>query len=109
MRPALILALLPLPALAETPEVEAAWIEGNTVQVTLAHPDEGWDHYADAWEVFGPDGRSLGIRELAHPHVDEQPFTRSLTLDTVPDGPLTVRARCLVDGWGMERFPVEQR
>ena len=69
--------------------------------VTLRHPDTGWDHYADAWEVLAPDGTSLGVRELAHPHVDEQPFTRSLSGVVVPDGVdhVTIRARCLVDGW----------
>lgn len=46
--------------------------------VTLEHGDEGWDHYADAWEVVGPDGKVLGKRTLYHPHVNEQPFTRSL-------------------------------
>lgn len=111
MKTALILALtslIPLPALAEVPVIERAWLDGSTVNVTLSHPDEGWDHYADAWEVFGPDGTSLGIRELVHPHVDEQPFTRSLTLSNVPEGALTVRARCLVDGWGDDRVPVER-
>ena len=38
--------------------------------VTLHHPDTGWDHYADAWEVLDVAGNSLGIRELAHPHVN---------------------------------------
>ncbi len=46
--------------------------------VTVAHADEGWDHYADKWEVLAPDGSLLGTRVLLHPHVGEQPFTRSL-------------------------------
>ena len=46
--------------------------------VTLKHADEGWDHYANKWEVVAPDGTNLATRVLAHPHVDEQPFTRSL-------------------------------
>ena len=37
------------------------------------------DHYADKWEVLAPDGTVLGTRTLYHPHVDEQPFTRSLS------------------------------
>ncbi len=41
--------------------------------VTVAHGDEGWDHYADKWEVLAPDGRVLGARVLLHPHVGEQP------------------------------------
>jgi hypothetical protein len=46
--------------------------------VTLRHADTGWDHYANKWEIVGPDGVVLGTRILAHPHVNEQPFTRSL-------------------------------
>ncbi|MGB7431792.1 MAG: hypothetical protein WA921_04910 [Ahrensia sp.] len=46
--------------------------------VTVAHADEGWDHYADAFDVLSMDGETLGQRILAHPHVNEQPFTRSL-------------------------------
>jgi len=47
--------------------------------VTLRHADEGWDHYADRWQVVAPDGTLLATRVLAHPHVGEQPFTRSLS------------------------------
>lgn len=47
--------------------------------VALKHADTGWYHYADRWEILTPDGRILGTRLLAHPHVDEQPLTRSLS------------------------------
>ena len=105
----LLLPLLPLPALADPPEIVAARADGQTIHVTLAHPDTGWDHYADGWEVVGDDGTVLGLRDLAHPHVDEQPFTRSLRLDApLPDGPLNVRARCSVDGWAAALVPVER-
>ncbi len=53
--------------------------------VTLRHDDEGWDHYANRWDVVGPDGTVYGERVLAHPHVDEQPFTRSLSGVAIPD------------------------
>jgi len=46
--------------------------------VTIASNDTGWDGYADAFEVLSPTGELLGRRVLHHPHVDEQPFTRSL-------------------------------
>jgi hypothetical protein len=58
-----------------TPVGDGAW----RVEVTVQHADSGWDHYADAWEVVAPDGAVLGTRTLLHPHVDEQPFTRSLS------------------------------
>lgn len=58
--------------------------------VTLLHNDTGWDHYADGWRVVGPDGDVYGTRILAHPHVNEQPFTRSLGGVAIPDGMSTV-------------------
>jgi hypothetical protein len=54
--------------------------------VTVRHADEGWDHYADRWEVLAPDGTVLASRVLLHPHVDEQPFTRSLGGVEIPAG-----------------------
>ncbi len=70
--------------------------------VTLEHPDTGWDHYADGWEVLAEDGTSLGLRVLHHPHENEQPFTRSLSGVVIPEGAsrVQIRARCNVDGWG---------
>ncbi len=47
--------------------------------VTLKHTDEGWDHYANRWEILDTQGKILATRTLSHPHVNEQPFTRSLT------------------------------
>ncbi|MGI9524734.1 MAG: hypothetical protein ACR2PG_24150 [Hyphomicrobiaceae bacterium] len=46
--------------------------------VTIRHADTGWQHYADKWEIVTKDGQVLGTRILYHPHVNEQPFTRSL-------------------------------
>ena len=54
--------------------------------VTVRHDDKGWDHYANKWDVVAPDGSVLGTRELAHPHENEQPFTRSLSGVRIPDG-----------------------
>jgi len=53
------------------------------INVTLLHEDAGWDHYANRWDVLDETGELLGSRVLAHPHDNEQPFTRSLTL-TIP-------------------------
>ena len=55
------------------------------VDATVRHDDTGWDHYANRWDVLAPDGTILGSRVLAHPHENEQPFTRSLTLDIPAD------------------------
>lgn len=27
--------------------------------VTVSHADQGWDHYADRWELIAPDGEIL--------------------------------------------------
>ncbi|MEX2501253.1 MAG: hypothetical protein WD336_02660 [Trueperaceae bacterium] len=80
------------------------------VAVTVRHQDEGWDHYADAWQLIDPEsGEVLGERELLHPHDDEQPFTRSLRGLTLPEGVtlVTVRARCNVHGFGGREVAVD--
>jgi len=99
------LVFLATPVLADAPVIEqvtarqtgASW----SFSVTLSHPDTGWDHYADGWEVLAPDGIRLGFRELLHPHVNEQPFTRSQSGIRVPVGidKVLIRARDNVDGW----------
>lgn len=48
------------------------------VDVTLLHADAGWDHYADGWKILNESKKTIGTRVLHHPHVNEQPFTRSL-------------------------------
>ena len=49
------------------------------VDVTLLHADTGWKHYANGWVVMDENKKIIGSRTLYHPHVDEQPFTRSLS------------------------------
>lgn len=77
--------------------------------VTLRHDDSGWDHYADRWDVLAPDGTELGSRVLLHPHVDEQPFTRSLSGVDVPPGItwVQIRAHDSVHGNAAELFRVD--
>jgi len=72
-----------------------------TFTVTLRHDDTGWSHYADGWAVIAPDGRVLGVRELLHPHVREQPFTRSLSRVEIPPtiDEVFIRARTNKEGW----------
>ena len=102
---ALVLAsVAPAPA-GEADVIAAEAVRGADgawrVSATVRHADEGWDHYADAFEVLAPDGTVLETRALRHPHVDEQPFTRSVSV-VVPDGiaRLVVRARDSVHGHG---------
>ena len=104
--------LIAFPAKADPAEIEAvearAASSGWQFSVTLRHGDTGWDDYADGWRVLAPDGSVLGTRVLAHPHVNEQPFTRSLSGVTVPEGAevIYIRARCNVDGWSDQLFEV---
>lgn len=80
--------------------------------VTVEHNDTGWDHYADAWQVLDAEtGRVLGERTLLHPHVNEMPFTRSLSGVEIPEGvnAVRVRARCNVHGYGGREVVVELR
>jgi hypothetical protein len=62
------------------------------IAVTVRHADTGRDHYAIEWIVETEDGELLGHRVLLHPHVDEQPFTRSETM-VLPPGTRTFRVR----------------
>ena len=79
------------------------------IHATVTHRDEGWKHYADKWEVLTADGKVVATRQLFHPHVDEQPFTRSLSRVEVPIGTteVTVRAYCNKDGPGARTFTVQ--
>lgn len=106
----LALALTALPALGGEPEITSVSASkvGDTwrFDVTVRHADTGWDHYADGWRIFAPDGTELGYRELLHPHVEEQPFTRSLSGVAIPGGVTDVilRAEDSVHGAGPD-FP----
>ena len=78
------------------------------IAVTLSHKDTGWDHYANAWLVLDEDGRVIGERALHHPHVNEQPFTRSLTL-IIPESVrlITIKGQDSVHGTGGKMMVVE--
>ncbi len=96
---------------ADVVAVEAVQ-EGDSTwrfSVTVRHADEGWDHYADRWQVVAPDGTVLGTRVLLHPHENEQPFTRSLGGVAIPKGvdEVVVRAHDSVHGDGGAEIQVK--
>lgn len=102
----LVLSVLATPGLSDPPEItqiSARNLGGDTwrFDVTIAHPDTGWDHYADGWRILDMSGKELGMRELVHPHVNEQPFTRSLSGIRIPPGTteVQVQARDKPGGW----------
>ena len=80
-----------------------------TATVTLRHDDTGWEHYADAWRLTTAAGEVVATRILTHPHVDEQPFTRSLDGIRLPDDVrvVYVEARDTVHGWAPTKLRVE--
>lgn len=103
-------------ALADAPSIEnvVARESGDGTwrfDVTIRHPDTGWDHYADGWRVLDMDGNELGLRVLYHPHVTEQPFTRSLSGVVIPEGAtqVQIQARDLPKGWNSDAVTVDLR
>jgi hypothetical protein len=82
-----------------------SWCFNTSVQ----HNDQGWEHYANAWEVIDLDGKQFGYRQLAHPHDNEQPFTRSQCNIEIPSEvtKVIVRAKCNKHGFGGKPFIVD--
>ncbi len=107
----LVLAGAALAGQADVLKVEVEPVAGGRTRfdVTVHHDDEGWKHYANRWEVVAPDGTVLATRVLRHPHVDEQPFTRSLAGVVIPADVrrVTLRAHDLVHGLGGKEIVVE--
>ena len=102
-----------LQALAGSVDVRHAEFTHQTdtwvASTTLRHGDTGWKHYADAWRIVTETGQLLATRVLYHPHVNEQPFTRSLSNVKLPEGMqrVLVEAHCNVHGWSKERLSVD--
>jgi hypothetical protein len=55
-----------------------------TFNVTIKHKDTGWKHYANAYEILTMEKKIIAKRVLHHPHVNEQPFTRSISNVQIP-------------------------
>ncbi len=80
-----------------------------TITATVRHADTGWDHYANRFEVVAPDGTILATRILNHPHLYEQPFTRSLPGVRIPESIERVRIRAGDSLHGLGGADVEVR
>ena len=80
-----------------------------TFTVTLEHADQGWNHYANQWDVVTLEDKVLKSRVLHHPHDNEQPFTRSLSGVLIPQGisKVKIRARDSKHGYSSEEFIVD--
>jgi hypothetical protein len=79
------------------------------LRATLSSPYDTPERYADAFRAVAEDGTVLGVRELAHDHAGEQPFTRSLTGLEIPDdvARITVEGRDQSYGWGGDTIEVD--
>ncbi len=99
------LLLVTAPAFADparVTDISATQSSGGwRFDVSLTHGDTGWDDYADGWRVELADGTVIGDRPLAHPHVDEQPSTRSTSGVMIPNGTAQVfiRTRTNLEDW----------
>ena len=114
LSPVTVLIGLMAPGIVSGGEVEIVNVEvvcssSCTFSVTLKHGDEGWDHYANQWDVMLMDGTLLKSRVLYHPHVDEQPFTRSLSGVKIPAGTsrVKIRAKDLKHGYSSKEYTVQ--
>jgi len=99
---------------ADDPEMLCAMAElqANSVyafSVTLKHPDAGWSHYADGWDILDLNGKKIETRTLYHPHANNEPFTRSLANVKIPIGMnfVSIRANCSVDGPAQKLYRLE--
>lgn len=61
-----------------------------TFALTVLSDDISAREYADQWELRTPAGDVIATRVLAHAHIDEQPFTRSLSGVEIPTGTTTL-------------------
>jgi len=110
--PAYFLLLLSTAAIAneaDVIDVKTKCHKECTFFVTVKHQDQGWDHYANRWEVVTLDGKVIATRTLLHPHVNEQPFMRSLSHIKIPAGvkKVVVRAHDSVHGYGGKTMDVK--
>lgn len=112
----LLTGLLAFYAVASANEVEIVDVKAHqgtnqswSFAVTLKHVDEGWEHYANEWQVIAPDDKILATRTLYHPHVDEQPFTRNTSGVKIPASITSVRiiARDTVHGHAKTAMQVD--
>jgi hypothetical protein len=105
MRYLIPLLLVAAPALADPAQVTNVYASPSAdlwrFDVTLTHADTGWDDYADGWRIELADGTVIGERPLGHPHVDEQPFTRTTSGVWIPNGvtEVFIRTRTNTEGW----------
>jgi hypothetical protein len=61
-----------------------------TFALTVRSDDISTTEFGDSWELRTLDGEVIATRVLAHEHMNEQPFTRSMSGIVIPEGITTV-------------------
>jgi len=96
------------------PDIEDVQVEKTDettadLSVTVSSPYDTPERYADGWRVLDQDDEVLGEHTLMHDHAEEQPFTRTQSGVTIPDGTqeLTIEGRDLENGYGGETVTVD--
>ena len=76
--------------------------------VTLLHNDTSWKHYANKWQVTNKNGKVYATRVLFHPHINEQPFTRSKSNIKIPSHikEVYIKAHDLVHKYSKQKYKV---
>jgi hypothetical protein len=92
-------------------KIEVTSAQKYNFTVTIKHADTGWEHFANAFRVYSPEGELIGERVLHHPHVKEQPFTRTLLGVSVPSGlsEVVIKASCFTAGENKKGYTVKLR
>ncbi len=117
-----VFLILSLDTIAAQGNADVLNVEANensngtwTFRVSVEHPDTGWEDYADGWDVILPNGKVIKpnsteafTKTLWHPHIEEQPFTRSQSNIVIPPevDSVTVRAHDIRDGFGGKTLTV---
>lgn len=79
-----------------------------TIAVTVSSPYDTPERYADGWRVMTTDGDVLAEHDLAHDHVNEQPFTRSRGPFVIPSDiqEVVVEGHDQANGYGGETVTI---
>ena len=111
----ILINLLFLTSIVVANEVKVVYVEARcntnkvcTFNVTLEHKDTSWKHFANKWEIYTPDNKLIATRILHHPHVNEQPFTRSLSSLHIPGNEkiIFIEAHDKKHGWSPNRVKI---
>jgi hypothetical protein len=77
------------------------------ITVKIEHEDTGWDDYVESWEIFGPDGKVIGVRPFFEPELERPATVSALAGIVIPEDIKIVTIRTRKHPTGLEGEPVE--